>query len=225
MPIDTTMITTSIWDEKMIIPKAYLKGYRHHNYYPLTLPGQWCYSGYLEQLQAKEIIEILAPTDTFLDIGAGCGAYSVLMKTRCAAIHAFEPAPGIFDILVKNTSGEGASVTCHNLALMAEEGTVYMGKWGTFEIRPQHIPMYNFEPVGKQRIDMLGIESADIVKIDVEGNALEVLKGGPNLFRKARAIFIETHDDSEAKMASFFLIMHLGFAVKQLGEQYLIAWK
>jgi FkbM family methyltransferase len=64
-----------------------------------------------------ELRRLTHRTATFVDIGANIGAFSICARKVApfARIIAFEPHPGLFDCLKKNT--EGFNIETHNIAL------------------------------------------------------------------------------------------------------------
>ena len=61
---------------------------------------------------------------------------------------------------------------------------------------------------------------ADIIKIDVEGFEVEVLKGGLNTIKNAKTIIIETHSkDLQIKVAK--LLSGIGFKMEKKIQNYL----
>ncbi len=121
-----------------------------------------------------------------LDIGANCGSFALWAELRwpSSRVRCYEPNPGTFAFLKRNTAGHPA-ITCHNAALFpgarprepffsrydgdGEAGlAVYAGDTFTTEaMRPA------FEV---DVIDPARIASADIVKIDIEGGEADVLE-------------------------------------------------
>jgi len=70
--------------------------------------------------------ELLRPGDTFLDIGAHVGFFTVTigLSSKTTKIIAFEPNPKNFQILEANTAANGlTNVVCEPIAISDQEGT------------------------------------------------------------------------------------------------------
>ena len=138
------------------------------------------------------MVDILRNTPGwFIDVGANIGLHSVIAcsipAVRCAAI---EPDPENFRRLQRNIAINGfANISICNFALACEARPIRLelpveGNRGTVRVaseevaRPASIQSpysaaLTFDSVAKQ----LGIESVELMKIDVEGFELDVLEG------------------------------------------------
>ena len=121
-----------------------------------------------------------------LDIGANIGIASNYLSKRFpkAKIYSFEPVPGNFALLCKNVEFLG-NVRPVNKALGAHDGSIEMFHSDS----KTNLGGFSFHHAGsnvEQRVRVevreagsmmreLGIESADIVKIDTEGSECEIL--------------------------------------------------
>ncbi|MBL4687128.1 MAG: FkbM family methyltransferase [Nannocystaceae bacterium] len=85
-------------------------------------------TGTWEQHQTEFILERLAPGDTFLDVGANLGYYTVLAAKKVGPtgrVFAFEPDPESFALLQRNVKRNGLhNVVLENKAAGAELGTL-----------------------------------------------------------------------------------------------------
>jgi FkbM family methyltransferase len=137
------------------------------------------------------------PIRMIFDAGAndGASARKFLDAFPDATIHSFEPVGSTFDALRRNMENE-ARVHCHRLALGAAEGeaTIYLTQHTSMNslIRPEHV--LGEETVLVTTIDAFAqakaIDRADLLKIDTEGNDLEVLRGAERMLRDGRIAFV-----------------------------------
>lgn len=134
----------------------------------------------------KEMILLLKAinrNDVFFDIGANRGSYTVLASKvgKCKTI-SFEPAKSTFMALKKtiDTNGINKNVKALNLALSTNKGKVNfsLNKDTTNFIVDDYYKGISTE-VEVQTVDNISKDHSfpSIVKIDVEGNELSVLKG------------------------------------------------
>jgi FkbM family methyltransferase len=169
--------------------------------YDLAVDSQMMSSYYFGDygLDITMILErFLRPGMTFLDVGANVGYFSALALSlvgRNGHVHAFEPVPSLFahleqvarvnpqHDLVCNMCGLGES---EDLNLISVAGSWNAG-WNTMvpgfmssnraveavSVRVQRLDEYLFSR---------GINSVDLIKIDVEGFELPVLRGSQAFF-------------------------------------------
>ncbi len=67
----------------------------------------------------------LADVNTVFDVGANIGLFTLWVRSRCprATVHAFEPAPPLFEILGANTAADGDAVQRYRCGLSSRPGT------------------------------------------------------------------------------------------------------
>lgn len=144
---------------------------------------------------------------TAFDIGANVGAFTCLMASLGHTVHSFEPIPDTFCRLKNNVKLNGllgrAHLNC--LAVGKEQGLV------TFHIEENSPATNRMAPPGESATNSAtsiqlvavtsldvycktkGIQSIDLLKVDVEGMEPYVLQGAKALLkdRKIAAILIE----------------------------------
>jgi FkbM family methyltransferase len=138
-----------------------------------------------------------SPT-TIVDVGAHIGMASILFATNypAARIIAIEPEPSNFAALVGNTAPY-KTITPIHAALWREDGEVCLGASnahpkGAFQVVKdggQRVRAVTMETVMRET----GIDSIDLLKVDVEGAEIEVFESCPWI-RKVQVLAIELHD-------------------------------
>ncbi len=157
-------------------------------------PGQFSavwtlYDGVHEWEELQFCFGYLRPGDHFVDVGANVGVFSALVGTRVPGVRitSIEPYPPIVADLRQNLALNGMDVTLLDCAVGAESGTA------TFEVLPRDV-LNRMAPAGSadtsaptiavpvKTLDALvGGDSPALVKIDVEGFELNVLRGARQL--------------------------------------------
>ena len=133
------------------------------------------------------------PGDRVVDVGANVGAFAVLAASRGASVVAYEPHPGTFAYLERNTAG--LTVRCVQAAVVGvapASGTVTLAE--SRESDTHH-------RLGERGIDVpaLGVAEVigpgcDLMKIDCEGAEFQLLGGAsPEAWRAVRRIVCEAH--------------------------------
>lgn len=182
------------------------------------------YTGLHEFNDMAFLLHFLRREDTFFDIGANVGSYTLLASGICGAKSiAIEPVKSTFDILSKNISLNNLQdqVSAINSAAGAAMGTI---TFTSDQDTKNHAVAAN-ETVSQGAInvpvitvDSLADKSSPIlIKVDVEGYETAVLKGMEQTLAKSelRAVIIELngsgkrfgYDDDETRQ----LLLSKGF--------------
>lgn len=168
------------------------------------------YTGTYEAGVLRIFDKILKPGDKVLDVGANIGLMTLFAANRIGSngeVHSFEPEPDTFTILSKNVLlNKKRNIRLNNVALGAEEkeGIIYPN----FDVnRGASSIVKKDTTVGKpikivtldQYLQQKNLSKISLIKIDIEGYELEMLKGGENLLKSEDApiICIEYSQDVE----------------------------
>lgn len=170
------------------------------------------------ELEVRKAIASLSG-DTFWDVGANTGYYTIPLARKFKRIIAFEPNPAAMRFLSKKVSKAGlTNITIAPVALSDSIGrsklylqsvvrSTSIGSCNTLlDLSPKPKTGSNegnqsiqvpFVEVDTNTIDnILGKESVDMMKIDVEGAEFMVLEGGRQALKDHRIknLVIELHD-------------------------------
>lgn len=144
--------------------------------------------------------KLLRPDDTIVDIGANVGSHAIpLAKAlgETTQVYAFEPHPRVFAQLQANAVlNRLPNLHLYNLALGAHTGEVAftdvrsddynrVAPVGAGALTVPMTPLDCFEPLAAVPIDLL--------KIDVEGYELFVLRGAEATLMRTRFVFLEAN--------------------------------
>ncbi len=150
--------------------------------------GQYVYlTGVYEPPTAHVISTLLSPGDTFIDVGANSGFFTLLASRRVGPtgqVLSFEPLPSMRERITENLAiNRMENVTLHDVALSNSVGEV------TFYEGPQgHKGISSMRPIGEASailqvptmpLDDLAdkIPSIKLIKIDVEGAEQLAIEG------------------------------------------------
>ena len=150
-----------------------------------------------------------------LDIGAWCGTWSVAMQKYADQIYCYEPNKIHFECLIKNLK-TFQHIKLHNHAVGNRDGKIKL----TSETATQNTRVLLEE--GETvilKLDSMDIHNPDMLKIDVEGLEMEVLKGGHKLLENIEFVMIELNNNSKKYGSSNKLIQK---HMKNLGFKELI---
>lgn len=134
----------------------------------------------------------------FVDAGASIGFTAVRAARRADRVVAVEPHPVRFAYLERNVKLNGlTNITCFNCALGSADGAISM-----FDVDPTLGP-HPLDPSTRPgsgprfdvrlcRLDELVEGSVTLLKVDVEGAELEVLRGAPDLLSSRPLVHVES---------------------------------
>jgi FkbM family methyltransferase len=155
-----------------------------------------------------------------IDCGANIGIYT-LKAASCSTnrVFAIEPNPLVFSRLKKNIAGNnlnnvialniGLGSSKHSAKLFWERSTTggtVRPESTSKEISSADIEISTLDEI----MQVYKIDCVDLIKMDVEGNEYEALKGADNILRKTKSIILEFHSDVLKKRCEK-LLMSYGF--------------
>lgn len=140
-------------------------------------------------------IEDLKLGGTFLDIGAFIGTHTVFFSKFCAdKVISFEAYKPSYDLLIKNLSQNKIDSCSMNFAVSDKAGRCDVKVRALNNLGMNCIQ--DGDTVEVISIDNFKYKNVTLMKIDVEGNELNVLKGAIDTIRHCKPeIFIETSDN------------------------------
>lgn len=153
----------------------------------------------------SDLLENTDPDDIVFDIGAHIGIYSCLIGdvvTRGSVV-AFEPHPNNARRLRENADNNDTDIEVYEHALTDERGTISLcvndgsaGGIGHLSAREEGQESVSIESFpGKEFLNKYDVPSPDILKIDVEGAEVKVLRGFEYILNNCRLLYIEVHPD------------------------------
>jgi FkbM family methyltransferase len=178
-----------------------------------------------------------------VDLGANEGLYVLKMKENSpnAKIIAVEPNPEAFRILKKNVETNNLSdVMLVNSAVSSKNGKVnFEIIKGSTEVGA--LKLYEkFENRGEIRkisvtsitleklFNMFNLNKIDLLKMDVEGTELEILKSAESILPKIKKVVVEYHGAQKTKKGVIKLMLKRNFKMllmeknKFFGDVYFI---
>lgn len=144
---------------------------------------------------------------TALDVGANIGNHSVFFADYFKDVSAFEPNPHSFHLLQLNASLK-PNINCHNLGMSDIEGE------GSLLINSRNIGGSRLQsgdaPSEHQKMQTVALKTLDdaeeinqkeigLIKIDVEGHEIKVLRGAANLIKKQKPVILFEQNAGEIK--------------------------
>lgn len=175
----------------------------------VSLGPDFVAAGVCWEHELRALANIVRPGDVVLDVGANIGyltCYLAHLVGSAGHVYAVEPDPELVDLLGRNVAHNGySSVTSAQLALGAQDGVVELWRsrnnFGRHSLYPTNVP----ESVGaisvEQRTgdrfwrDSIAGGPVGVLKLDVEGAELDVVRSAPGLLGATRDVWLEFWPD------------------------------
>ena len=191
-----------------ILPSNNLSYYSNHGLFESSLiewSKQFCFSN-----------------KTTLDIGAHSGTYSLCLANRSQQVYSFEPQRMTYYSLCGSVALSNLkNVTCLNFGLGSPEQVgekelfiVSNDGGGSTLIKNQN-QVLTTETVTIRTLDSLGLKNIGFIKMDVEENELNVLKGAVETLKNSNypTILFESNDRNDEL---FDFIKQLSYKIVQV---------
>ncbi len=160
---------------------------------------QWREKGhpYMQDTCLDKLVEWCKTNDKkfnlIVDVGAWCGTWTLSMQPYAKNIHCYEPNKLHYGCLARNIN-RYSHVESYNQALGNDDGYVKL----TEESATQNTRVLLENGETKiNKLDSLGYNDVDFIKIDVEGLEMEVLKGAARTLENVEYLMIELNGNSE----------------------------
>jgi len=174
----------TFWGEKITVNfPAYRSVYHHGLIDGYELP--------VEDFFVRE----LKDNDTFFDIGANIGFYTLLASALAKNVHSFEPTPRTYGILVANVSSKN-NVTLVNKACMDKGGSLTISDFGVTNAGSNTVKAVDGATtisIEATTIDLYCEEHhiiPSVMKIDVEGAESRVIAGATRTLATHRPLLV-----------------------------------
>jgi FkbM family methyltransferase len=163
----------------------------------------WTYIKSCERFSILSFIKIVASADVFIDIGANRGYYSLvaLSSSKSINVHSFEVNQKTVSKLESHLSQfKNRQIEVHDLALGSYNGTATLHSYEDFGSGAD--TLFPLEKYGKTRSLEVPVRTLDsifenvdlattyVMKIDVEGGELDIIRGGAYFIAQANPIIL-----------------------------------
>ena len=162
--------------------------------------------GQYSESQVAMMRTFLKPGSTVVDVGANIGDLTVPLARavgETGRVYAIESHPTVFNVLCANLALNGLENVKPINAFVAASDDIETGSkhWGKFAyVSQKWAPQF-------MSLDGLDLEACDLIKVDVDGKELEVLRSGEMQVEKHRPILYLENDirDASADLLSFVI--------------------
>jgi|TARA_E500000318_G_scaffold72652_1_gene67296 FkbM family methyltransferase len=208
-------------DNKFYIPDNMEQYLGDNNALPEELVIEWCKNN-------------IKDTEKFIDIGAHVGTYAWSVAPYCKEVIAFEPTRHNYNMMCANIALANLShkIQTHNIGLSSEDTYLTFHErdsdGGTNGFDTPYLGEGNTQRLQVKQLDSFIIEDIGLIKIDVEGHELEVLKGAIRTLQMNGfpPILFECWDIPELKEPLWNYLNSMGYSISNASsEEMYIAYK
>jgi len=165
--------------------------------------------------------QIVRPGMTVVEAGANIGAHTIELSRMVephGMVVAIEPQRLVFQVLCANLAlNSRANVFAHSCAVGAENGSILVpvlppdqvSNFGGVSLRNAQ----QGELVPLRRLDDMGLAHCHVLKIDVEGMEVEVLRGAAGLIEEHRPAIYAENDRKERSEELLELLRALNYRI------------
>uniref|UniRef100_UPI0025D95CBB FkbM family methyltransferase n=1 Tax=uncultured Caulobacter sp. TaxID=158749 RepID=UPI0025D95CBB len=182
--------------------------------------------------------QLIQPGQTVLDVGANMGAHTLAFCNfvgPTGRVHAFEPQRIMFQAMVASVAlNSWANVHAHMTLVGAKKGAMRLpgihygqpGNFGMMTLAPDrgraeslsYLDDEDGEEVAMITVDSLNLPACHLIKIDVEGMEIDVLRGAAKTIKAHRPlIYMECQPDQRSQ-SSLKLLKSMGYATWWHGD-------
>jgi FkbM family methyltransferase len=127
-----------------------------------------------------------------IDIGSHTGTYAISLANHAKHVYAFEPQKMTYYALCGSVALSNLqNVTCYNYGLGSQEQkgekilNIVSNDGGGSSLQINNQKVLKEEKINIDILDNFNLEDIDFIKIDVEGNEYDVIKGGIETIKKS----------------------------------------
>lgn len=178
--------------------------------------GEW------GEAEVRLFTKLLRPGDLVVEAGANIGSHSIPLSQLCGdagVLFAFEPQRLIFQMLCSNLALNGCiNVKAFNAAVGETGGNISVAmldptaemNFGGVSVNARYDVAIGVDAVPLLTIDSLELPKLDMLKADVEGFEMSVLRGAFHTISRFRpAIYVENNDPKD--FATYELLENMDY--------------
>ena len=206
-------------EEKLVLANA--NSYKMYLFKDEPIITPWIKKTHVwEPMLTQYIKENLKEGQTFVDIGANVGYYSLLASRLVGdkgKVYAFEPAPDVYQVLLKNIElNKCSNVVAINKAVSSKEGQARLYSYGVkhdkgqrgltkvedmdeaWQARHSWLRKGSWLSIETTRLSSAVLSPPDFIKVDVEGGERDALEGMRDILKQGKSVLVvEDVDDKD----------------------------
>lgn len=160
-----------------------------------------------------------------VDVGAHVGLWSMQLVKAFQFVMAFEPNPIVADLWRWNVAAKNAHL--RQVALGKSEASVGLK---IYDGHSGHTQVCGAGDVPMQPLDSFGFVDVDLIKIDVEGHELAVVKGAIETLHRCRPVVVVEQKGEDGRLGlkkdgALAYLQSIGmWSIDCIGGDYFMVW-
>jgi FkbM family methyltransferase len=227
-------VKARLYDKLRPFETVWFEGKKLSLFIPDRTSVYWAKSGANCEPTTNAWINSFDNKDTFLDIGANIGLYSMMAATRgLSRVYAVEPNPYTFSVLARNVAENqfGSCIVPLNIAMAQTSSIVSFNLSGLDAGTGQNKIVFKQEDINNisiivpsfsldEFVHIQGISEINHIKIDVDGLEFEILQGADKTLshRGLKTVLVEDNTQQENQKSE------LNMFLEQYGLQQSNVW-
>ena len=206
-------VKARLYDKLRPFEAVWFEGKKLSLFVPDRTSVYWVKSGINGEPTTNAWINSFDNNDTFLDIGANIGLYSMMAATRgLSRVYAVEPNPYTFSVLARNVAENqfGSRIVPLNFAMARTSSIVSFNLSGLDAGTALNEIVFKQEDINNMSIivpsfsldefvHIQGISEINHIKIDVDGLELEILRGADKTLSHGSLKTVLVEDNTQQK--------------------------
>lgn len=185
--------------------------------------------GFYEEEVLLAILDNLKDNEVFWDVGSNLGLHAITVAKlrKNARVFAFEPVPSLAQLIRETADNNQVNVSLFETALADRDGEaeffVHSGNIGRSSLhnwdkknglRPIQVEIARADTLLRTE----GIDTPNVIKIDVEGGETEVLQGMEQLLKGSSVYTVIFEDSKFEDSPPKVLLRSFGFSLRTLSR-------
>jgi len=181
----------------------------------------YCSHGLFEQALIDWCKQFCSRDTLFLDIGAHSGTYAISLAKYAKTVHCFEPQRMTYYSLCGGVALSGIrNAICHNIGLGSEDQVgaqtlnIVSNDGGGSSLHAT-AGILETETIRIHTLDSLNLDNIGFIKMDIENNELQAIKGGLETLKRSNypPILFESNTDN---IELFEYVKGIGYSIMHI---------
>lgn len=142
--------------------------------------------------ELEQVLRLLPEQRVAVQAGGNLGVYPRWLARHFADVYTFEPAPDLFELLVRNVPEDNVVKLQAALGDAPHTTNVARTRRNDPE-RPAHAGLTHVKGIGRLpviKLDSLGLQHCDLLCLDVEGYELFALRGADETLARCKPVIV-----------------------------------
>lgn len=169
--------------------------------------------GEYQQAEIDLLLQLIDNHTVVYDIGSNVGYHATAFASRARTVYCFEANPRHFKVLQTNI-GDRKNCLLYNMAVSSTEGEILVEDFDSSQVGNYGAVRVGADTgtrVPKRSLDSMHIQPPGLMKIDVEGHELDVLRGSYHLIKQHQPVIYFEAQETTDLPEIYLMLAGLGY--------------